>query len=187
MHTRQHPKPYHRRSVFGDGRRVPLDRERRARYRFLLHAHIHAGRLPDKQGRVGLALLKRLSVDGRCDPSHATLATDANVGISTVQRATDTMRALGLLRWDRRLVRNGWRVEQTSNAYELVPAVGSIPPVLPRFSCDIHSDRETTKITYSSCPTVSVAEGREAQTTLASIAQHRSAAFVAAWSQRHGW
>ena len=38
-----------------------------------------------------------------------------------MRRAITSMRDLGLLRWERRLVRNGWRCEQTSNAYELVP------------------------------------------------------------------
>ena len=161
-----HPRPWHRGSLFGDGPRVPLDRERRARFRFLLHAHIHAGRLPDKQGRVGAALLKRLSVDGRCDPSHATLAADTNVSERTVQRATDTMRGLGLLRWQRRLVRTGWRAEQTSNAYELVPALGTAP-VLPRFSCDGQSVRETLKVDISYYQQPSPAEVAAAQATLA--------------------
>ena len=161
-----HPRPWHRGSLFGDGPRVPLDRERRARFRFLLHAHIHAGRLPDKQGRVGAALLKRLSVDGRCDPSHATLAADTNVSERTVQRATDTMRGLGLLRWQRRLVRTGWRAEQTSNAYELVPALGTAP-VLPRFSCDGQSVRETLKVDISYCPEFTATEVQAAQRALA--------------------
>jgi hypothetical protein len=41
------------------------------------------------------------------------------------------MRGLGLLRWQTRLVRAGWRAEQTSNAYELVPSIAA-PAVLPR-------------------------------------------------------
>ena len=140
-----HPRPWHHGSVFGAGRRVPLDRERRTRFKFLANAHKLSGRLPDKQFRVAEVLLRRLSVDGRCDPSHATLAADAGISLSTVRRATITMRTLGLLQWDRRLVRNGWRTEQTSNAYELVPAAGTISPVLPRVSCGVQIDRATFK------------------------------------------
>jgi hypothetical protein len=162
---RSHPRPWHRGSLFGDGPRVPLDRERRARFRFLLNAHIRAGRLPDKQGRVGEALLKRLSEDGRCDPSQATLAADANVSESTVGNATKTMRGLGLLRWQRRLVRVGARVQQTSNAYELVPSA-SLPPILPRFSSDRKTSGETLKVDSFFCSDVSPAAFSEAQQAL---------------------
>jgi DNA-binding transcriptional MocR family regulator len=59
------------------------------------------------------------------DPSHATLATKAAVSVDTVQRQLERLRELGLLSWQRRLIRDestGWRVEQTSNAYVLTPA-----------------------------------------------------------------
>jgi len=55
-----HPRPWHRGSVFGVGPRRPLDREQRARFRFLLLAHARAGRLSPKAQWVGEALLKRL-------------------------------------------------------------------------------------------------------------------------------
>jgi hypothetical protein len=45
----------------------------------------------------------------------------------------------GLLRWERRLVRNGWRCEQTSNAYELVPTAHHLQ--VPR--CGGQNVRET--------------------------------------------
>jgi hypothetical protein len=121
-----HPRPWHRDSLFGPGPRRPLDREQRARFRFLLRAHARARRLSAKAEWVGAALLKRLGEDGRCDPAHATLAVDAGCGARTVRRALVLMRMLGLLRWTTRLVRNGWRAEQTSNAYELVPEA-SVP------------------------------------------------------------
>lgn len=121
-----HPRPWHRGSVFGAGPRRPLDREQRARFRFLLRAHTRAGRLSPKAEWVGKALLKRLGTDGECDPAHATLASDAGCSVRTVQRATVAMRALGLLRWTTRLLRAGWRTEQTSNAYELVPNAAAV-------------------------------------------------------------
>jgi hypothetical protein len=93
-----------------------------ARFRYLLRAHARAGRITPRAEWVGCALLKRLADDGRCDPAHATLAADAGCSERTVRRATAAMRALGMVRWQTRLVRAGWRAEQTSNAYELIPA-----------------------------------------------------------------
>jgi hypothetical protein len=49
----------------------------------------------------------------------------AAVSEDTVQRALVRLRELGLLFWQRRLVRDeasGWRCEQASNAYVLTPA-----------------------------------------------------------------
>lgn len=50
--------------------------------------------------------------------SHATLADDAGCCDRTVRCATAAMRDLGL-------VRTGWRIEQTSNAYMLVPTLAA--------------------------------------------------------------
>jgi hypothetical protein len=140
-----HPRPWRRGSLFTAGKRRPLDREQRARFRFLLRAHARAGRLPAKHEWVGEALLKRLGTDGQCDPAHETLASDAGCSSRTVRRATAAMRSLGLLRWTTRLVRAGWRTEQTSNAYELVPAAERPAP-----RCGGQSGRETRKIDISS-------------------------------------
>lgn len=63
-----------------------------------------------------------ISTDGRCDPGHDTLADDAGCCARTVRRGLDALRALGLVMWQRRIVRAGWRTSQTSNAYLLVPA-----------------------------------------------------------------
>src|SRR4051794_29511372 len=135
------PRPWRRGSVFGDGRRVPLDRERRARFRYLLNAHRRARRLTPTAELVGTALLKRLGVDGQCDPSHATLAADVGCSVRSVGRATATMRRLGLLRWQTRLVRNRWRAEQTSSQFELVPTAP-----LPVAACDGQNGRQTRKV-----------------------------------------
>jgi len=82
--------------VFGDGYRRPLDREKRARFRFLLNAHHRGGGLTRAARDVGEALVRRLGTDGRCDPAHATLAEDAGCCDRTVRRATGAMRDLGL-------------------------------------------------------------------------------------------
>src|SRR3954452_22691518 len=161
-----HPRPWRRGSVFGDGRRVPLDRERRARFRFLLSAHRRARRLTPTAELVGTALLKRLGADGQCDPSHATLAADTGCSARTVGRATAAMRNLGLLRWDQRLVRNQWRAEQTSNAYELVPAAVSAM-VLPMPRCGGQNGRETPKERFIDIDEAAVARASAAQQLLA--------------------
>lgn len=157
-----HPRPWRRHSLFTAGPRRPLDREHRARFRFLLRAHARAGRLPAKHEWVGEALLRRLGTDGRCDPAHDTLAADAGCSARTVRRATASMRTLGLLRWQTRLVRTGWRTEQTSNAYELVPTAA--PPAV---SCGGQSGRETRKIDIQTAPPPTSAEVAAAREALA--------------------
>jgi hypothetical protein len=73
-----------------------------------------------------MALLGRLGAAGRIDPSHATLAGLARCSERTVRRATKRLSELGLLRWQQRIDRAGWRTEQISNAYEFLPE--SLPP-----------------------------------------------------------
>jgi hypothetical protein len=110
---------------------VALDRNARARFLWLCRMHRAPGRLSAAALHVALALLRILGADGRLDPSHDTLAALARVDVATVKRALVRMRELGLLYWQRRLVRDegtGWRCEQTSNAYVLTPGAG-IPDV----------------------------------------------------------
>jgi len=177
-----HPRPWHRASQFCAGPRVPLDRERRARFRFLLHAHHGAGRITRAFRDVGTALLTRLGVDGQCDPSHETLAADVQCKPRTVRRATACLKALGLLRWQTRLVRNGWRAEQTSNAYELV-TTGANPPENRAPRCGGQNVRETCKKAFSSLQqpalNVSPAACQEAREALARVAAQRQAAVQA--------
>jgi hypothetical protein len=51
--------------------------------------------------------------------------------VATVQRALDRLRELGLLSWQRRLVREGWQAHQTSNAYTLTPAAHDLQIARP--------------------------------------------------------
>lgn len=118
---------FHHESIFGPGPRQPLDRNQRERWRFLINAHHLAGRLTRAARDVGRELLKRLGADGQCDPSQATLAADTGCTERTVRDALRSLRSLGLLNWVRRLVRDGSRVEQTSNAYVLTPSNPAIP------------------------------------------------------------
>ncbi|MFL5287144.1 MAG: hypothetical protein ACJ8AW_40790 [Rhodopila sp.] len=175
MSNRRHPRPWHRDSIFGHGPRQPLNRDERARCKYLLNAHHRAGRITRACRDIGMALLKRLSTTGRCDPSHATLAAD--VGCKTVktsERATMALKALGLLTWVRRLVRSsgtGWRAEQTSNAYVLLPSLASLNAPRP---CDRQNVAETNSFDrskeYSFVPVFSDDERAAA---LAALAERR--------------
>jgi hypothetical protein len=110
--------------------------------------------------------VKRLGEDGRLDPSYATLAKDADCDPRTVGRALCRMRDLGLLRWQRRIVRDGPYVEQTSNAYELTPA--SAAATLPSGSTRIgdgQKGRRTNFVDIIYCPPPH--ETAAAQTALA--------------------
>jgi DNA-binding MarR family transcriptional regulator len=111
---RSHPRPWHRGSVFGDGPRRLLDKYQRKVWKARTELNRRAGRITDGEYFVCMALLKRLGPDGRCDPSHATLATDSGESESTVKRALKAFQQCGLVTWARRLIRNGWRSEQTS-------------------------------------------------------------------------
>jgi hypothetical protein len=170
-----HPRPWRRDSQFGDGPRQPLNRDDRARYKFLLNAHHRAGRISRACRDIGLALLKRLGTTGRCDPSHATLAADAGCkSAKTAERATAALKALGLLTWVRRLVRSsgtGWRAEQTSNQYVLVPALASLNA--PR-RCGRQNVRETNSFDKSKESSfVPVISDDERAAALAALADRR--------------
>jgi len=157
-----HPRPWRRGSLFASGPRRPLDRQERARFRYLLRAHARAGRLSAKAEWVGQALLKRLSEDGRCDPCHETLARDAGCSARTVRRAIAALQSLGLLRWQTRLVWTGWRTEQTSNAYELIPRAAPPPP-----SCGGQSVRQTRKKDITTVQAILLEDAAAARAALA--------------------
>jgi hypothetical protein len=117
---------WHAHSLFTVGPRRPLNRDARRIWVARAELHRRARRLTCLHVEIGRALLRRLGVDGRLDPAHATIAADAGCCARTVRRALRRLAELGLLTWQRRLVRAGWRAEQTSNAYEL--HLGDAPP-----------------------------------------------------------
>ncbi len=141
-----HPRPWHRNSVFGDGPRQSLCRERRAVWKARIDINRRAGRVTSDFGHVGEALLKRLGKDGRCDPSLQTLAKDSGEDVSTVTRALKAFYACGMVTWVRRLRRNGTRVSQDTNAYMLT--LGE-PPNIPLVRCDRQSAQETGSLDLS--------------------------------------
>lgn len=178
-----HPRPWRKDSLFGDGPRRPLDREQRARFRFLLNAHRRVHRIPPLTELVGNALVRRLGVDGQLDPAHATIAGDVGCCCRTVRRALDRLRTLGLLMWQRRLVRVGWRTAQTSNAYLLALVdVGTLPIPRPP-CCDGQTVRQTPRVGFVSvqraATTVSPQAQHEARAALARVAAQRQAVVQA--------
>ena len=154
-----HPRPWRRGSVFGDGPRRPLSADERRTWLARAEAERKAGRLTALHVVIAGYLLRRLGVDGQCDPAHATLARDAGCDPSSVLRALQALQAVDLVRWERRLVRRPWpaggrgatRAEQTSNAYELLlPGRPVAPrqerrcaPVRRRANCDRQAAGET--------------------------------------------
>lgn len=154
--------------MFGDGPRRPLDREQRARFRFLLAAHRRGRRLTPLTELVGNAMVRRLGVDGQLDPSHDTIAGDVGCSPRTVRRALDALKAVGLLLWQRRLVRDGWRTSQTSNSYLL--ALTENPPPNRPVSCGGQNGRETPKVEIQS---IQPATTHDVRTAIAALAERR--------------
>src|SRR3954451_22316498 len=120
--------PFHAHSQFTAGLRRPLSMGERALWLARLDAARRARRITPAHDLVARALLKRLGPDGRLDPAQDTLAHDTGLSDRTVRRALRALADAGLLTCQRRLVRDGWRCRQTSNAYCLVPEGLPIPP-----------------------------------------------------------
>jgi hypothetical protein len=168
-----HPRPWHRGSVFGDGPRRPLDREQRARFRFLLNAHRRGRRLTPTAELVGNALVRRLGQDGRLDPSHDRLAEDVGCCARTVRRGLATLRALGLVTWMRRIVRIGDAVEQVSNGYCLMMPKAPAPAQVDRKSSGGHSGRQTKTLIHQGLTYLLPISGRDREAARDALAQRR--------------
>ena len=166
-----HPRPWHRGSVFGAGPRAPLDREGRARFRYLLNCHRRAHRLTPLAELVGAALLKHLSIEGRCDPAHDCLAADVGCSDRTVRRSIVALRGLGLLAWQQRIIRDGWRVLQTSSAYVL--SIAGTPPAAPIFTGG-QSGRETRQLDLIPLSTPPISRLEKALESLGRRSGHRT-------------
>lgn len=202
-----HPRPWHRGSLFGDGPRRSLGADERRAWLARAEGERRAGRLTALHVDVGRALLKRLGEDGRCDPAHATLATDAGCGERTVRRALAGLREAGMLAWEQRVVRRLWpagelgatRAEQTSNAYALLLPMGPIAVPLPRpvqlrlrvSHCGGQAGRETpSKMPSMELPTLSDTEQRESEARMSARKAKRDAEWMAERTERWrkwGW
>lgn len=156
-----HPRPWHAGSLFDAGPRRPLSIGDRCLWLGKLSNALQGQQISGKEFLVGRSLINLVGEDGRLDPSEAYLAERAMVSLSTVWRAKRRLETRGLLRWQRRLKRAGWRVEQTSCAYELVPDGQPIMPRLPRVRatgplrdrCGLHAEGETQSFINSPLPT----------------------------------
>jgi len=192
-----HPRPWHSGSDFQAGPRRPLDRNTRARWIWRVEAERRAGRLPALQADCARYLLKFLGQDGRLDPAHATIAEMAGASERTVRRALAALAACGLLRWVRRLVSVPWpqggrgarRVEQTSNAYEvLLPDPVATRPAIA-FNSGGQNGRETGKIQErllgrSAAAGSAPPDAAAARIALAKIAAERVGKIAARWGRR---
>jgi Helix-turn-helix domain len=66
-------------------------------------------------------LVDRVGYDGRCDPSHATIAEKTGTSVATVKRAIAKGRELGLISATMRVIRVAGRVLQRTSAYLFPP------------------------------------------------------------------
>jgi hypothetical protein len=173
-----HPKPWHKGSIFGDGPRVPLDRERKARARFLIREHRRAKRITGDWVLVGEYLVSAVGKDGRCDPAKATIAEATGCDERTVTRALDALRILGVLSWVRRIVRAGWRSVQTSNAYWFVLAE---PAPFVKHIKNLGNDFSAKESAGAPMP-----HDPAATQAIAAVADRLTARFNAAWEARKG-
>jgi hypothetical protein len=128
-----------REKIFGDGPRIPLEREAKVRIMHLARALKHKtepgkhyGILTGKFVDVLHAMLWLIhdSRSGQCNPCYATIADKAGCAMSTVCEAIKVLELAGILSWVNRIVRvrvrerdlfgqwaTTWRVLRTSNAY----------------------------------------------------------------------
>jgi hypothetical protein len=128
-----------REKTFGDGPRLPLDREAKVRIMHLARALKHKtergkhyGVLTGKFVDVLHAMLWLIhdGRSGQCNPSYETIADKAGCAMSTVCEAIKALELAGILSWVNRIVRvrirerdlfgqcaTTWRVLRTSNAY----------------------------------------------------------------------
>ena len=128
-----------REKVFGDGPRVPLDREAKVRIMHLARVlkrktelGKHYGTLTGKFVNVLHAMLWLIhdGRSGQCNPAYETIADKAACARSTIWEAIKALESAGILSWVNRITRIRerdtdlfgrsiwvWRVVRTSNAY----------------------------------------------------------------------
>jgi hypothetical protein len=110
---------WHKESVHGAGSRVPLDRNARARWITTATLLRRQGRITPAELRTAEKLATAIGTTGQLNPKHSTIAAWAIYSVSTIKRALAKLRTLGLIAWERRIVRTKNGVRQTSNAYVL--------------------------------------------------------------------
>lgn len=166
--------PFHAQSTFAAGPRRPFTIGDRALWLARLDIAVRTRRITPGHEKIARALLKRLGLDGRLDPSQATLAADTGLDERTVRRALRRLADALLLTWQRRLVRVGWRTAQTSNAYALVPAGPALPPPPLR----LKQPGSTGRLSVAAPVPL---DAQRARADLAAIAARREAEAAAEW------
>jgi len=133
-------------------------------------------------------LINHLGNDGRCDPSQERLAVCAKVSEDTVGRALEQAASLGLLVWQNRLKRAGWRAEQTSNAYELL-IPGRPLASYPQPALEVVSSTNNLKSNSTLALRVaafSEVEAAAARASIARIREGREVVLARAWAANRG-
>lgn len=86
---------------------------------------------------VYIALTSRIDEDGKCNPGHKLLAKEASCSVSTVKRALEELRDLGVVSWTATRRDSGAR---SSNSYTVL----SSPPTKPRIAASDPVDNPTS-------------------------------------------
>jgi hypothetical protein len=130
------PSPVWRDSTTGDVKFHPLPKKQAVKLYHRARDFERRTRAPGKQdgrlGRNGLAVLHALIFDyldfrtGRLDPGYAALARKACIGVRSVARGLQALKASGVLNWLRRCTatfKDGRCVlDQDTNAYAILPS-----------------------------------------------------------------
>lgn len=171
----------------------PLDRERRAKWRWLVGHARRNRRLSFAAAAVGQVFHDMHGQDGRIFPTHAALAAKAGLSVRAVRYALRALEGLGLIEWTRRAIGRGRQRRQTSSAYRLLlaglDALDSLPrlPRRPRALRGCKFCRQKPSLLNSSSETAVfgqaaalLAECPPAESAL-QIARRRAAERNASW------
>ncbi len=186
-----HPRPWRRGSDYAAPPRNALDRDQRHVWRRRVVAELRSGNLPGKAVLTAEALLACMGADGKLYPSQQAIADKAGIGTRSVVRHIDCMVELGLIRKHRRLVRLPWpeggrgatRVQQTSNAYELIFPQGHVVPKprCPKPNTDCQNGAEQTDRRIPLSPEM---DRTEALRSLEQIRLARTDILMTSWASR---
>ena len=186
-----HPRPWRGGSDYAAPPHNALDRGQRHVWRRRVVAELREGNLPGKAVLTAEALLTCMGTDGTLYPSQQAIADKAGIGARSVVRHIDRMVELGLIRKHRRLVRLPWpeggrnatRVQQTSNAYELIFPQGHVVPKLrrPRPNTGCHNGAEQTD---RRIPLFLEMDRADALKSLEQVRLARESVLMASWSNR---
>ncbi len=126
----------------------PLDRERKAKWKALVHCAVNRKRNGSRRDKftgnhfvIATRLIAYLSEVGECYPSQARIAADTGFCEKTVRTTLRILRESGLLEWWHRVEFEAWieggngsvRARQTSNGYVfLLPNEPHLPDRIVR-------------------------------------------------------